>query len=59
MVAKAVIKIGRRRCRPPSMDGVVQGEAAIAVLLDEVEEDDGVGNHDAREHQDSDQTGQR
>ena len=40
-------------------DRVVEVEAAVAVLLDEVEENDGVGDHDAREHQDSNQSGQR
>ena len=39
-------------------DRVVQVEAAISVLLDQVEKDDGIRDHDAREHQDSDQARQ-
>ena len=39
-------------------DRIVQVEAAVAVLLDEVQQNDGIGDHDAGEHQDSDQSRQ-
>ena len=54
IVARAVMRIGRSRCRPPSTTASTDAVALGAVLVDQVDQHDRVGDHDADEHQHAD-----
>ena len=56
MVAAAVMRIGASRA-PALLDALAQAHALAAVLVDEVDEDDGVGDDDADEHEGADDPG--
>ena len=51
----AVMRIGRSRVRPPSIERVACRVAVGPQLLDEVEQHDRVGHDDADEHQEADE----
>ena len=55
MVAIAVIRIGRSRCRPPSTTASRTPMPCRPVLVDQVHQHDRVGHHDADQHQHADQ----
>ena len=55
IVAIAVIRIGRTRVRPPSIRASFVEWPSTAQPLDEVEQDDRVGDHDPDEHQEPDE----